>query len=508
MSVAELELGLPATAAGPERAPAGHFPYRPAIVVCLAIGALSLLILPTDLAYDPWSWLIWGRELDRLSLVTRGSASAFKPLAAFIDMIFAPAGRSAPALWLAFVRAATALSMALAFSIGRRLQGVLAGIIAALALLTIWNFSATLALQGMSEPLEMCCCLAALECGLSGRYRAAATWLVAASMLELELTGVLVLYGLIFLVWPAQRRLHAAAIVVLLVMLVGFVWVLPDVVAGHGAFRSEATSAANPIVGGPELAAVPAWATISEIHKMLLWPLVLGWLAELITGAVSLVRHRVIRPLLAPTAIAALFVAGVALLTQLHRATGTTRFLVAACSVGIVAAACIWIEATRLIAAAAVRRVARAHGTHPQRSAIVGATGVTQVVVLLALLFTVRNGLVAFRDSVTNAIDLSRSAARAQTQLPDVIAAAGGAAVVLGCPQVYTGPLMVPHVAWALDVPAPRIAHGPVRGPGGTVVSLRAQPVRVLARARRYRVLASDASWQISSTCRPATPAR
>jgi hypothetical protein len=155
-------------------------------------------------------------------------------------------------------------------------------------------------------------------------------------MLELELTAVLVLYGLLFLVWPAERRRHAGAILALLVALVGLAWVLPDLLAG--ALGAETRSAANPVAGGPLVASVPALAVLSEVRTTLLWPLTLGWSAELVVGTLWFARRRALRPLFVPALIAALFVLAVAILTQLHGTTGTRRFLVAACAVGVIAA--------------------------------------------------------------------------------------------------------------------------------------------------------------------------
>ena len=44
---------------------------------CVALSALALL-LPATLAYDPWAWLTWGREIAHLDLDTTGGPS-WKP---------------------------------------------------------------------------------------------------------------------------------------------------------------------------------------------------------------------------------------------------------------------------------------------------------------------------------------------------------------------------------------------------------------------------------------------
>src|SRR5919108_97697 len=76
---------------------------------CLALAALSLL-LPWALAFDPWAWLVWGREVTRLELDTAGGPS-WKPLPVVATTILAPAGDAAPALWLVLARAGGLLAV-------------------------------------------------------------------------------------------------------------------------------------------------------------------------------------------------------------------------------------------------------------------------------------------------------------------------------------------------------------------------------------------------------------
>ena len=56
-------------------------PARPVALLalaCLALAALSLLG-PSTPTYDPWAWIIWGREVVHLDLVTTDGPS-WKPL--------------------------------------------------------------------------------------------------------------------------------------------------------------------------------------------------------------------------------------------------------------------------------------------------------------------------------------------------------------------------------------------------------------------------------------------
>ncbi len=71
---------------------------RPGLLVvvaaCLVLGVLSLAFR-SGLGYDPWAWLVWGRELTHLDLNTLGGPS-WKPL---------PVILIAPFTWLGAARA-------------------------------------------------------------------------------------------------------------------------------------------------------------------------------------------------------------------------------------------------------------------------------------------------------------------------------------------------------------------------------------------------------------------
>ena len=48
------------------------------IAACLIVAAISL-VEPSSPTYDPWAWIMWGREIAHLDLVTEGGPS-WKPL--------------------------------------------------------------------------------------------------------------------------------------------------------------------------------------------------------------------------------------------------------------------------------------------------------------------------------------------------------------------------------------------------------------------------------------------
>src|SRR5918997_3990940 len=121
-------LAPPPEAAEAQRKPAR--PWRLLIVGCLALSALTLL-LPSVPTYDPWAWIIWGREIANADLVTTTGPS-WKPLPVIFTTPFSLAGDDgAPLLWLVVARAGGILAFAMAFRLGAPLARPFAGGIAA-----------------------------------------------------------------------------------------------------------------------------------------------------------------------------------------------------------------------------------------------------------------------------------------------------------------------------------------------------------------------------------------
>jgi hypothetical protein len=136
--------------------------------VCLALAAASLA-LPSAPTYDPWAWVVFGREL-----VGPGpgfstlASTGWKPLAVLFTAPLALAGSAAPSLWLVVVRSAGLAALMLAFRLGARAGGPVAGAIAALALLASSDWLRYLS-AGNVEPLVVALALGAIELHLCAR---------------------------------------------------------------------------------------------------------------------------------------------------------------------------------------------------------------------------------------------------------------------------------------------------------------------------------------------------
>src|SRR6202453_5421661 len=77
----------------PARAGGNVWLYLAIVGLALIAGAVSLR-LPSTPNYDPWVWLIWGREIVHGQLSTTGGPT-LKPLAMVFTTIVAPFGSAA-----------------------------------------------------------------------------------------------------------------------------------------------------------------------------------------------------------------------------------------------------------------------------------------------------------------------------------------------------------------------------------------------------------------------------
>lgn len=220
----------------------------------IGIGALALLSLlaPFEPMYDPWAWLVWGRELAHLDLDTSAGPS-WKPLPAIIDIAAAPTGGFAPQLWLAVARAGWLAAVALAWALAARLvfpdrlssglarwfaprrvrrAQILAGATAALGVVLLYDPFTAWTRQfagGLSEPLLVALVLGAIERELAARRGQALALAAAAALLRPEAWPFLALYG--FWLWRSDPSLRRWLVVAALA--VPLLWLIPDL-AGSG----------------------------------------------------------------------------------------------------------------------------------------------------------------------------------------------------------------------------------------------------------------------------------
>jgi hypothetical protein len=198
---------------------------RPAVAVaggCLALAALSLLLSwrPT---YDPWAWLVFGRELSDPHLGFSTLAhTGWKPLAVLFTAPFGLFGSAAPFLWMIVPRAAGLASLALAYRLASRSAGVVAGVVAAVALALSAEWLRYMAGANI-EPIAVACLLGAIELHLNGRRRWAFVLVTLVGLARPEIWPVVGVYALYL--WFSQRSWWPL-LVGIPVMLA--LWIVPD----------------------------------------------------------------------------------------------------------------------------------------------------------------------------------------------------------------------------------------------------------------------------------------
>jgi hypothetical protein len=431
------------------------------IAGALAIGALSLL-LPWALAFDPAMWLVWGRDVTRLTLDTRAGPS-WKPGPVILTAPFSLLGAPAPALWLVVARAGALLALAGAFVLARRLAGVWAGVAAAaaVALSPWWLVNAAL---GNSEGILAAALLWAIAAHLAGRRRAAVLLLLVAALLRPEVWPFLGLYSL--WAWRADPRVRPAVVAAAIVVPV--LWFGPDVTGAGGALGASDAARGTASEGSAQLAAHPVLALL--------------WDAVKIAGI--------------PAFVAALI--GVGWAARRGRATAVGLFLLAIAWVAIVAAmtAAGYAGNPRyLVAAGALFAVLAAVGA-------AWLAGALRLPAAAALVVPLAVGALAFAGLRDDVRDVGVRADR-RAALPRVIDAAGGVDALVRCATVRTAGVVRGLVAWQLDVSPYRINARP--SPPAVVVQMRPYaggPPDPPVGGSAYRRAAQVPGWTVWEACR------
>jgi hypothetical protein len=462
----------------------------------LVLAALSLLA-PSTPTYDPYAWIIWGREIAHLDLNT-DSGPSWKPLPVMFTTVFSVFGDAAPGLWLVIARAGGLLAVAMAFRLGRRLAGAPAGVAGALALgLSPWLIRNSA--MGNSEGLLIALALWGVEAHLDARRGRAAVLGFCVALLRPEAWPLLGLYGLwLWRAEPGRRPLLAGLAVALPVL-----WLAPEK-WGSGNLWRASDRAQDPNPDSAAFADRPALAVLDHAQSLLTIPLKVGVGVAIALAVAHLVRrgrlHRSGGAREAPDArhqvMAALAAVGLAWLAVVALMTeagysGNPRYLMLPAAIACLLGA---VGAVALVRAAVRRTLGAGRGA---RAARAGAIAVA-VIPAAALALPQVPSLEDSRVSLAYQADLERD-------LRAVIDRTGGAERLLACGQPFTGPYQVPQVAWHLGL------HGIEVGlrPRAPAVVLRAAPTQEMPPAPSVRPLGRDArpiarvgAWEVIGACR------
>ncbi len=505
--------------------------------LALVIAALSLLI-PSTPSYDPWAWLVWGKEIVHLDLHTTGGPT-WKPLPVVFTTLFAPFGKAAPDMWLVVARAGALMAAAMVFKLtmrltswlgaraavsataGERLQAwttpVIAAVIATIGIVFSSGFISDNAL-GYSEGLMAALVLIAIDRHLDGHRRQAFAVGFAAALDRPELWLFWGPYGL-YLWWkdPGARRLVIGCFALIPVL-----WFLPELWGSGQLFRG-ASRAQHPRSNSPAFASCPfckefrnAWQLVLLRVKVVAGIGILAggfalWRAQRLRSGWALECERERAKLM----VIVIGLAGlvwwvlVAVLTQAGF-SGNNRYLVLGSALIDIAGGVAWGWGALALGTWLSRAVGQRGG--PLRALAHHSTSAMAVVALVVF-------LVLSPDLVTADRGLAQRTHRAlvyQGLLRKDVAAAvhklGGPAKVLRCGTVMTEGFQVPLVAWTLGVRTLRIEPAPLKGtplPAApdVILQVRAQHhASLLPRVGdwpsiHYRLVARTRTFRVFSSC-------
>jgi hypothetical protein len=443
------------------------------VLGCLVLAAVAHY-LPAAPTYDPWAWIIWGREITELNLDTLTGPS-WKPLPVLFTTPFALVGDEwAPELWLVVAQAGGLLAFAFTYRLASRLARWPAGLIAVAGLALADEFIRNFA-RGNSEGLLVGLCLWAIERHLDGHRRDAFLLGVAAGLLRPELWPFLIAYGG-WLMWsdpPARRLVVGCGVATILL------WFVPEYL-GSGDFMRAASRAREPNPDSAAFAEFPFLETFRRSAFVLMLPVLLGAVIALARalGVGGKGRRDPMRLMLA--AVAAALMVAVAAMTQAGFA-GNLRYVALPAALVCVLAGAGWVELVH----DAGRRWGR-----------IAAAGLA-----LALLAGAAPYAVADVDKLHYDLDVVRAESELYDRLPPIVAKSGGADALLRCGPVYAPPFETQAVAWAMHVHSEQVVT--FASPPGTVL---AGHFSALGRDPRFPEINKNRRWFVGRNCLGRTP--
>ena len=467
----------------------------PVVAGCLVLSALTLLF-PSTPTYDPWAWILWGREIIQLDLTTTGGPS-WKPLPVLFTVPFSIFGEeAAPLMWVWIARAGGLLALALSFRVARRLvggpAGIVAGVFAAAFLFSSFKYIRDAAL-GNSEALLAALALWAFERHLDGRRDHALYLGFGAALLRPEVWPFLGLYGLWLWFRDPELRLRIAVLAGLIPLL----WFGPEIWGSGDAFRAG-SRANNPNPGSAAFADNPGLEVISRFIHVTIKPLLAAALVGVVHAAVVWRRRQEDGAILFMFGASLAWLLLVAGMTEAGFA-GNQRYLIVTTAV-----VCV-------LGGIGVGRVFEAVETRISRRADDPRTGLRAAVagfVVLLLAFTPVINQKA--DNARLTLERLRYEASIWSGLREVVDKAGGRERLRACGGVYSGPFQTQMVAYTLGIHGVEVGWTETPAPG---VAFRTRtvptgPKVVQMTDDRFRQIATTKRWTVLTAPRADAPGR
>jgi hypothetical protein len=467
------------------------------IAVCVALAVLSAAVLPTVPSYDPFSWIVWGREISdpHLSFVTGGGPS-WKPLPVIFTTVYGLFYGAAPTLWVITARAGGLLGLVGAWRLAARvvapleipLAGPIAGLVAVLGVVLTQDWVYYM-FRGASEPMLIATATWSVDRLLDRRYAQAFVIAALGGLIRPEWWPFLAAYGL--WLWFKQPRWQMRLLVICGWVAQPFFWFVPPWIGSGQPFLA----AVHAQEYNGHLGAHPVLTAIGRAQNLQVR-------AVLILAAVAVIwtlfeeRDRL------TLAIAAGGLAWVAVVLALtiDGYPGLERFFLPASAMACVLAG---VGAAR-ISGLASRRI-----TSPTAARLAGV-GVAAAVLALSIPLS--------SSRISDARAQEPTARRAVTifdQLSDAVKAVGGAARLYPCKSslVTINHSAQTALAWKLQVPMTRVVtvlhapgvdfigpHNSIDG-GAALVSHRLTVVQPLAQVGDWRVVRLTAPGDPANAC-------
>lgn len=448
-------------------------------ILCVLLAALSLVV-PAAPGYDPWSWLIWGREVLSLDLSTDGGPS-WKPLPVLFTAPLSVFGDAAPDLWLLVARAAALGAVVSAAVLGHRLAGRIGAVLAGGFLLTASSFAIP-PLVGNSEGILILCVLLGADRHLAGRFGQAFALGVAGALVRAEAWPFLGPYAL-WLAWRDRIRLRWVAPGLLLVPAL---WFLPELWGSGDLWRgAERAQMVGP--DAPALAVRPSLQVIENAFDGTARVVYLGLVVGAVAVATQLVPRAAAVPGLALGVLGLVWLMLVAVMAEVGF-SGIDRYLAMPQAIAYVLGGVGFAWAFAALLRSGLR------------SAIRTGSAVVLALVMAAGLYHSagewpENAQVVARDS------------RIYADLAPAVASAGGERTLEECGNLSSSYLVIAAVAWEFERHLEDVTAIPV--PPTVVLRTHFRPdepidppLDALEGAPGRETLARTRYWHVEAACR------
>jgi hypothetical protein len=467
------------------------------VLACLVLAAISAAVLPTVPSYDPWSWIVWGREVSdpHLNFVVSGGPS-WKPLPFLFTTLWGFFGGAAPTLWIVTARWGGLLGLVAAWRLASRLSGggragAFAALVAVAGVLLTQDWFYYF-FHGTSEVVLIGASLWAIDRFLDGRHVQGFLLAVAASLIRPEWWPFIGLYALwLWFRVPGFATVRMRLLILAGLALLPILWFGPPWVGSGQPFLAASHAAEyNGHLGSDPFRAVTARGKDLQVLPALIAGIIaviLGWIRD---------RDRVLLGL--GLGVVAWWVVVVAM--TLKGYPGLERFFLPAAAVTCVLAGVGVIKLAELAGQGVVRLGASA-------SLVPAVTAAVAVVLVAISVPSSSDAITAARE----AFPANSQDAATQKQLSAAVKAVGGHDAVYPCKTSFAAVNhgMQTALAWKLHVTLEKVGTG-MRAPGvdfiGPHNGADGEAAAVDHRLTREKALGQSGPWRVVQLTDPRLP--